>query len=98
MSNPFAFFTTKFFTVAISSSLGRVWPPIPPMSALMALSVIRILTQAHDFRFNTFPMPRHVRGHADVWRDANYVLRDSVFYNKHGRNTNKAHEAFKHYE
>jgi hypothetical protein len=30
--------------------------------------------------------------------DPDLFMRDSVSYNKHGRNTNKAHEALLHYE
>jgi hypothetical protein len=40
--NPFPFIATKFFTSAINSSLGRMWPPRLPMSALMILSVVFI--------------------------------------------------------
>jgi hypothetical protein len=33
-----------------------VWPPIPPISALIALIVTRIISQSHDLSFKIFPI------------------------------------------
>jgi hypothetical protein len=35
-----------------------VWPPIPPISALIAVTVTRITKQTHDLSFKTFPIAR----------------------------------------